>query len=93
MQVSRTSRHRPSLLARLRRLVTVGLATILGVIVAGLAWYSLTASIRETVTPGREGHPGTYARAAGLDMHYMRWGPAKGKPILLIHGALAWSKT
>jgi len=93
MQLSITLRHRPSLLARLRRVVTVGIAMILGVIVAGLAWYSFTASLRETVVPGRDGYPGTYVKAAGLDMHYMSWGPADGKPLLLIHGTLAWSKT
>lgn len=93
MQTSITLRHRTPLLARVRRVVTIGIAIILCAIVAGLAWYSFTASLRETVLPGRDGHPGTYVRAAGLDMHYMSWGPASGEPILLIHGTLAWSKT
>jgi pimeloyl-ACP methyl ester carboxylesterase len=93
MQLSITLRHRPPLLARLRRIVTVGVAMILGAVIAGLAWYSFTASLRETVTPGRDGHRGTYVQAAGLDLHYMSWGPASGRPILLIHGTLAWSKT
>jgi pimeloyl-ACP methyl ester carboxylesterase len=93
MQISITLRHRTPLLARIRRIVTIGIAMILGAIVAGLAWYSFTASLRETVLPGRGGHPGTYVKAAGLDMHYMSWGPASGQPILLIHGTLAWSKT
>jgi len=93
MQLSTTLRRRPPLLARLRRVVTVGVAMVLGAVIAGLAWYSFTASLRETVVPGRDGHPGSYLRAAGLDLHYMTWGPAGGRPILLIHGTLAWSRT
>ena len=92
-QISLTLRHRSSLLARARRFMTIALATILGAIALALAWYSVSASLRETVVPGRLGHPGTYVEAAGLDMHYMSWGPATGKPILLIHGTLAWSQT
>lgn len=93
MQVSPTIRHRPSVLARLRRLATIGITTIVVTIGLALAWYSFTASLRETLAPGREGQPGTYVKAAGLDMHYMSWGPTTGQPILLVHGTLAWSKT
>ena len=93
MQLSIPLRHRPSLLVRLRRVVTVGFSMILGAVIAGLGWYSFTASLRESVPSGRHGQPGTYMRAAGLDLHYMSWGPASGKPILLVHGTLAWSKT
>jgi pimeloyl-ACP methyl ester carboxylesterase len=62
-------------------------------IVAALTWFSVSATLRETIRPGREGHKGTYVNASGLDLHYTSWGPATGKPILLIHGTLAWSKT
>jgi pimeloyl-ACP methyl ester carboxylesterase len=93
MQISLTARHRPSLLARVRRLVSIGLATIVGAIALALAWYSVTASLRETVPPGRDGYAGSYVEAGGIDIHYTSWGPATGEPILLIHGTLAWSQT
>lgn len=86
-------RHRRSWPSRLRRVAAMAMATVVVVIVAALAWYSVTASLRETVEPGREGHRGTYVKAGGLDMHYMSWGPPTGRPILLVHGTLAWSKT
>jgi pimeloyl-ACP methyl ester carboxylesterase len=93
MQRTIPLRQQPALLTRLWRVVRIGVSMMLGAVIAGLAWYSFTASLRETVVPGREGHRGTYVRAMGLDMHYTRWGPANGRPILLIHGTLAWSKT
>lgn len=30
---------------------------------------------------------------AGLAIHYREWGPADGPPLLLVHGAMAWSQT
>lgn len=81
------------MLARLRRVLTISLAIVLVTIGLALAWYSFTAWLRETLVPGRAGHPGTYVDVAGLDMHYTSWGPTSGQPILLIHGTLAWSKT
>lgn len=93
MRASLTIQRRPSLPARLRRFVTITLAIVIGVIGAGLAWYSFTASMRETIPPGRDGYAGTYVKAGGLDIHYLSWGPADGEPILLVHGTLAWSKT
>ncbi|MGV3550134.1 alpha/beta fold hydrolase [Rhizobium sp.] len=92
-QISLTIRHEPSLLARMRRVVATGLTTILAAVMLALAWYSVTATLRETVPAGRKGYPGTYVRAAGLDINYTSWGPRTGRPILLIHGTLAWSQT
>jgi pimeloyl-ACP methyl ester carboxylesterase len=93
MQQSIVIRRPATILSRLRRLAGLSAATVLVVIGAALAWYSLAAFLRETVEPGRNGHPGTYIEAAGLDMHYKSWGPPTGTPILLIHGTLAWSET
>lgn len=93
MQQSIAIRQRSTLLSRLRRVAGLSAATILVVVGAALAWYSLTAFLRETIEPGRQGRPGTYVEAAGLDMHYKSWGLPTGTPILLIHGTLAWSDT
>lgn len=91
--ISLTIRHRPSLLARVRRIVLTVLTTVFAAIMLALAWYSVTATLRESIPAGRNGHKGSYVEAAGLDIHYTSWGPASGKPILLIHGTLAWSQT
>ncbi|CAN7222488.1 alpha/beta fold hydrolase [Rhizobium sp. LjRoot254] len=93
MQQSIAIKRPVTILSRLRRFAGLSAATILVVIGAALAWYSLAAFLRETVEPGRHGHPGTYIEAAGLDIHYKSWGPPTGTPILLIHGTLAWSDT
>lgn len=93
MRASLPSRYAKSFLARLRRVVAIATTTILVLVAAGLAWYSFAAWMRETIVPGRDGRAGTYVRADGLDIHYTSWGPVTGKPILLVHGTLAWSKT
>jgi len=93
MQQSIAIRQPSSFFARLRRLAGMSAATILVVIGAALAWYSFAAFLRETIEAGRDGRPGDYVQAAGLDVRYKSWGPPAGKPILLIHGTLAWSDT
>lgn len=62
-------------------------------LMAPLAWFSVSASLREVIPAGRSGEPGSYATVGDVDIHYRSWGPSAGTPVLLIHGTLAWSAT
>lgn len=78
---------------RIRRWLFRLLLTVLVIAVSVPTAFLAIASSRQSLPSGREGMPGDYVRADGLDMHFRSWGPKDGPAILLVHGTLAWSQT
>ncbi|MBO6718746.1 MAG: alpha/beta hydrolase [Rhizobiaceae bacterium] len=78
----------------LLRLSAILLATLFGAGALILAAFAGMSSLREVLPPGTG--PGEQARHAtvdGLNLHYRQWGPDDGPPVVLVHGAVAWSET
>jgi pimeloyl-ACP methyl ester carboxylesterase len=69
------------------------LILLLAVIVTGIG-FRMLASSREQYDPiAAAGQNAQFAEVRGLRIHYREWGPKSGKPLLLVHGAMAWSRT
>jgi len=74
--------------------ILAGIAgALIGLALLVFAGFYAASIWRESLPPGRNGEPGQYLQADGLDLHYREWGPKTGQPILLIPGAMAWSET
>jgi pimeloyl-ACP methyl ester carboxylesterase len=79
---------------RLLRYLTVSLAALLVVIGLALMTFGYLALKRETLEPRQAAGPGAkYVRIDDLAIHYQEWGPADGKPLILMPGSFAWSET
>jgi len=76
--------------ASVRNLLVIALVAVL---VTGIG-FRILASSRESYGPETVAGPGaTFAEVLGLRIHYEEWGPRTGRPLLLVHGAMAWSGT
>ncbi|HTV68995.1 MAG TPA: alpha/beta hydrolase [Rhizobiaceae bacterium] len=59
-----------------------------------LPMFRFAATTRETQSAETAAGAGaTFATVAEQQVHYRAWGPESGRPLLLIHGTLAWAET
>ncbi|MGO4350577.1 alpha/beta hydrolase [Rhizobium sp. RAF36] len=82
-----------SIAIRIARILAGIAGAVIGIALLLFAGFYAASIWRESLPPGRDGQPGEYLQADGLDLHYKQWGPDSGQPILLIPGAMAWSET
>ena len=87
-----------SWLAATVRLLAATLAMLLLLLVLGIAGWLGYARVRiaDVETQSRAGAAvagGRWVHADDVDIHLQEWGPANGKPLLLVHGTGAWTGT
>ncbi len=82
-----------SIAIRIARILAGIAGAVIGIALLLFAGFYAASIWRESLPPGRDGQPGEYLQADGLDLHYREWGPKTGQAILLIPGAMAWSET
>lgn len=79
---------------RLFKFLAIALGMVVAAIGLALMTFGYLALNRETMTPQEAAGPDArYVRADDLDIHYQEWGPADGRPLLLMPGSFAWSET
>ncbi|QDZ02007.1 alpha/beta hydrolase [Nitratireductor mangrovi] len=67
---------------------------LLIVAVAALAGLRGWATLRERADPGTAAGAGaTFVTVDGLPIHYREWGKTDGRPLVLVHGTMAWAET
>jgi len=78
---------------RAKRIIARTATIAVGLVVLGLAWYRIAAADREVLSRSLacplSGH---FVRAGDVDMFVQQDGPPAGPPVLLVHGAGAWSE-
>ena len=87
-----------SWLAAIFRLLASTLAILLLLLAVGIAGWLGYARVRmaDVETQPRTGAAaagGRWVHADDVDIHLQEWGPADGKPLLLVHGTGAWTGT
>jgi pimeloyl-ACP methyl ester carboxylesterase len=55
--------------------------------------FRTAAHLRENSNIRTAVNSGKYVNVEELEIHYRNWGSITGKPVLLIHGAMAWADT
>lgn len=79
---------------RLLKFIAFGIIALVFVTGLALMTFGWLALNRETLAPREAAGPGAkYARVGDLAIHYQEWGPADGKPLILMPGSFAWSET
>ena len=79
---------------RILRLAMLAFAFLLVAAALLLTGFTGAAMLRETLPAG--GGPDETAQLVEIDdlsLHYRKWGPDDGPPVLLVHGTLAWAET
>lgn len=77
----------------LRRFVGVLLLLLALAILAPLGFRAASAAREATPPVVAAGPDARFVEVGGLRIHYRTWGPQDGPPLLLVHGAMAWSET
>jgi len=81
----------------MRRLLTylaIAFGGLFVLVALALITFGALALNREKLTPQEAAGPGAkYVRLDDLAIHYQEWGPADGKPLILVPGSFAWSET
>lgn len=77
---------------RVSRLIVVLVAIVVLLPALALGGFRVAALLRESGPSAPDPEQKT-VEAAGLAMRYMEWGPPEGRPLLLVHGTMAWSGT
>lgn len=79
---------------RFLRYSLYGITGAVAFTVMTLGGFRAAAMLRETIPPGTQAPaPGRFVKVGDLTLHYREWGPAGGRPVLLIHGTMAWAGT
>lgn len=79
---------------RLLKIFAAFVAGLVAVVGVALMTFGALALNRESQTPEQAAGAGaSYVQVGDLAIHYREWGPADGKPLLLMPGSFAWSET
>lgn len=77
----------------LRKIASLALMALIFVAVL-IAMFRFAAATREAQNAETAAGAGaTFATVAEQKVHYRAWGPEGGRPLILIHGTLAWAET
>jgi len=79
---------------RLLKYLAFALGTLVVLGALALMTFGMLALNRETLTPQQAaGLDAKFVRIDDLTIHYQEWGPADGRPLILMPGSFAWSET
>lgn len=78
-------------LTRIALRIVAGLILSIIIVITGFRLWSLMREDQGFRAAAGQG--AAFVQADGLALHYRNWGPADGRPLILLHGSLAWSET